>query len=206
MKKVLIVFAHPRYEQSRVNRALLSTVSSLEGVSISDLYEEYADFNIEVEKEKERLINHEVIVWQFPLYLYAPPALLKHWFELVLEFGWAYGKGGGKLRGKTAFVCVTTGGSRSSFSSEGHHRFSLVEYLRPIEQVAYLCGLKYLPPFVVYGTYRLDEEELNRTVKAYREIVLTVQQNIDEKEMAPFSNLNEWLEKRDRRDGSDRSI
>lgn len=206
MNRIIIVFAHPRYEHSRVNRALLSAVSGLEGVTICDLYEEYADFNIEVEKEKERLISHDVIVWQFPLYLYAPPALLKHWFELVLEFGWAYGKGGNKLKGKKALSCVTTGGSELSFSSTGHHRLSLREYLRPIEQISYLCGLKYLPPFVVYGSYLVKEDELTKSAARYRELIEVLRQGGEEKDMMDYPTLNEWLVKRDKTHGTVHSV
>jgi len=196
MNRILIVLAHPRYEHSRVNRALIRALTPLKSVSISDLYEEYADFNIDVEKEKDRLTSHDVIVWQFPLYLYAPPALLKQWFELVLEYGWAYGKGGNKLKGKAAFASVTTGGSRSSFSPNGHHRFALQEYLRPMEQTAYLCGLKYLPPFVVYGTYRLKEEELQKVASRYRVVLQRFQEGVPVEEIVNRPSLNDWISER----------
>ncbi|MCX7982309.1 MAG: NAD(P)H-dependent oxidoreductase [Syntrophales bacterium] len=206
MNRILIVFAHPRYEQSRMNRALLTAAASLEGVSVSDIYEEYADFNVDVEREKERLINHDIIVWQFPLYLYAPPALLKHWFELVMEFGWAYGKKGDKLRGKKAFSCVTTGGSSLSFSPSGHHRFSLREYLRPLEQIAYLCGIEYLPPFTVYGSYQLTDEELKRASAQYVEIMQVFRLGVPEKEIMMFPSLNDWLESRGASNATIRSV
>jgi hypothetical protein len=52
MNNMLILFAHPRYKKSRANRRLLGEIKKLEGVSFHDLCEEYADFNIDVERER----------------------------------------------------------------------------------------------------------------------------------------------------------
>ncbi|NJM93857.1 MAG: NAD(P)H oxidoreductase, partial [Cytophagales bacterium] len=60
MKNILILFAHPRFEQSRAQQALVAAASTIEGVSLRDLYELYPDFNIDVEAEKEILLAHEV--------------------------------------------------------------------------------------------------------------------------------------------------
>ena len=38
MKKVLILFAHPKFEKSRANRALIEQVKEVEGVHFHDLY------------------------------------------------------------------------------------------------------------------------------------------------------------------------
>jgi hypothetical protein len=68
-----------------------------EAVDISDLYEEYPDFYINVKREQQLLIEHDIIVFQHPFYWYSSPAILKQWEDLVLEFGFAYGPGGTKL-------------------------------------------------------------------------------------------------------------
>ena len=39
--RVLVLFAHPRLRQSVVQRAMLSAIASLDGVTIRDLYAEY---------------------------------------------------------------------------------------------------------------------------------------------------------------------
>ena len=52
MNKILILFAHPRFEKSKTNRALLKNIGRLEGVTLNDLYEQYPDFNIDVDREK----------------------------------------------------------------------------------------------------------------------------------------------------------
>lgn len=142
---ILILFAHPRFERSRVNRALLKGVSNLPGVTLHDLYEEYPDFNVDAEREKELLLDHQVIIWQHPLYMYGAPALLKQWIDMVLENGWAHGEGGTNLRGKVIFNALTAGGTRDVYVSGGHgHR--LPEFFISFEQTARLCNMVYLPP------------------------------------------------------------
>ena len=64
---------------------------------------------IDVRAEQELLVSHDVIVSQHPFYWYSSPALLKEWQDLVLEHGWAYGRGGTKLTGKILFNAITAG-------------------------------------------------------------------------------------------------
>ena len=45
------------------------------------------------------------------------------------------------------------------------------QLLAPIEQTARLCGMEYLPPFVVYGTIRLGEAEIEAAAGEYRRLI-----------------------------------
>ena len=56
MNKILILFAHPRFEKSKTNRALLKNIEKRQDVTLNDLYEQYPDFNIDVDREKELLV------------------------------------------------------------------------------------------------------------------------------------------------------
>lgn len=194
-KKALILFAHPRFERSADNSVLLQNISDLKGVTIHDLYEQYPDFNINVEYEKKLLAECQIIVWQHPFYWYSSPPLLKQWIDLVLQFGWAYGPGGNALEGKIVFNAITSGGLRSSYSKEGNNRFTVKELLAPFDQTATLCKMKYLPPFAVHGTHKISEEELLLKAKQYRlilERILSEDLNIPEIKEYPY--LNDWIE------------
>lgn len=48
MPKVLVLFAHPRLERSRSNRALLRRFPQDARITLHDLYERYPDFNIDI--------------------------------------------------------------------------------------------------------------------------------------------------------------
>jgi len=159
MQKVLILFVHPRFEKSRVNKELIKHIPHRDNITFHDLYEHYPNFNIDVAKEKELLLAHDIIIWHHPLYWYSAPPLLKQWIDMVLEFEWAYGPGGSALKGKVVFNCITTGGARETYHRNRHHNFEIKELLRPFEQTANICGMVYLPPFAVQGSYKLENTQ-----------------------------------------------
>ena len=168
---VLVLFAHPAIRNSRVNRRLIAAVRDLNGVTVNDLYDEYPDLNIDVTREQELLAAHEIVVFQHPFYWYSTPAILKEWQDLVLEHGWAYGHDGDALRGKALLSAMTTGGSEDAYCAKGSNRFSVRQLLAPIEQTARLCGMDFLPPFVVHGTFRLTASEIEDHAVDYRRLV-----------------------------------
>jgi glutathione-regulated potassium-efflux system ancillary protein KefG len=167
MSRVLVLFAHPALEKSRVNRRLAERAYVLDGVSFHDLYEAYPDFDVDVKREQSLLLAHDTVVLQHPFYWYQAPALVKQWEDLVLEHGWAYGTGGTALRGKRLLSAVTTGGGEAAYRADGLNRFTVRQLLAPVEQTAHLCGMDYPPPFVIHGTHRLDAAGIARAADEY---------------------------------------
>jgi glutathione-regulated potassium-efflux system ancillary protein KefG len=169
--KILILFAHPRLEKSRINRALLHSIPQQPDITVHDLYELYPDFNVDVEKEKSLLLQHDIIIWHHPFYWYSSPPLLKQWLDMVLEYGWAYGRGGTALKDKLVFNTITTGGAREAYSREGHNYFTIRELLTPFEQTARLCKMIYLPPFAVQGTHQLNDQQIQTCSEQYTHLL-----------------------------------
>jgi glutathione-regulated potassium-efflux system ancillary protein KefG len=173
-RRVLVLFAHPDLARSRVNRRLLEAVSDLDGVTMHDLYEVYPDLDIDVAREQALLTDHDAVVLQHPFYWYSTPAILKQWQDLVLAHGWAYGRGGTALAGKLLLQVLTAGGSKASYRREGHNRFTIRELLAPVEQTARLCGMDYLPPYVVHGTHGLGSEAIREHAGRYRALMIAL--------------------------------
>ena len=44
MKRILVLFAHPAFSKSKINRALRNAVEGLENITFHDLYAAYPDF------------------------------------------------------------------------------------------------------------------------------------------------------------------
>jgi len=194
MNRILILFAHPRFEKSRVNRALLKVIGENPEVTLNDLYEQYPNFDIDVEREKALLTAHQIIVWHHPLYMYSAPSLLKQWIDLVLEYGWAHGGGGEALKNKVIFNAITSGGTRNMYAADGFNRFTIGEFLLPFTQTAALCKMIYLPPFSVQGTYLLTEADLEQYAILYRTLLDRLSQgNFDVERIRTFPFLNDWL-------------
>jgi len=126
--------------------------------------------------------------------MYGAPALLKQWIDLVLEYGWAHGRGGDSLKDKIIFNTLTSGGTREVYSPEGYNRFTVREFLVPFEQTAALCKMIYLPPFAVQGTHLLTEAQLAYHASLYRALLERLSRGdfrIDAMRRFPF--LNDWL-------------
>lgn len=154
-----MIFAHPALERSRVNRRLFDAVRELPGVTARDLYDLYPTYSIDVAAEQAVVAEHDVIVFQHPFYWYSIPALLKEWQDLVLELGWAYGKGGTALRGKTVLHVISTGGTSEAYRPEGRNRFTLRHLVAPLDQTAHLCGMRFLAPLAIHGALSLASDE-----------------------------------------------
>jgi glutathione-regulated potassium-efflux system ancillary protein KefG len=195
MNKILILFAHPRFERSANNSIMVKSIPAIPEITLHDLYEKYPDFNIDIEYEKKLLSEHQVVVMQHPFYWYSSPPLLKQWIDLVLEFGWAYGPGGNALEGKLVFNAITTGGQKSAYSSTGHNRYTINQLLTPFDQTAYLCKMVYLPPFVIHGTHRIAPDEKASLANDYREILVRLASGeFNPDEIRKYEYLNGWIE------------
>jgi putative NADPH-quinone reductase len=171
VKKVLCLFAHPNTQRSRANRRVIESLLALPNVTIHALYDHYPEFNIDVKREQALLLEHHALVLQHPFYWYSTPPLLKLWFDCVLEYGWAYGPGGDKLKGKDFLLSITAGGPLDSYGPEGYNNFPISAFFPPFEQTAGLCGMKWHRPSVLHHSTKVSEEQLLRHAEAVRDRV-----------------------------------
>jgi putative NADPH-quinone reductase len=170
--RILVLFAHPSLERSEVNSVMLSASRSMDGVTLVDLYAEYPTLRIDIDREQQRLRAHDVIVFMFPLFWYSTPAMLKEWQDLVLEYGFAYGHEGTTLHGKWFLCALTAGGRETAYRDQGYNHYTIRELLRPLEQTAVLCGMRWLPPFALFGARSAVEEgRVGDHVRQWRDVL-----------------------------------
>ena len=177
--QVLLNLVHPILEKSWANKAMLDALSDLDYIKVNDLYEEYPDFFIDVQREQELLQAHSLIIFQHPLYWYSCPSLLKEWQDLVLADGFAYGEGGYQLANKHWLTAITAGASKESYKAYGFNRFSVEELLRPFEQTADFCGMNYIKPFVMYDSETLSHSAVEQEAKRYRDYIDSLVVSLD---------------------------
>lgn len=121
--------------------------------------------------EQEKLRWADAVIFQFPLWWFSMPAIMKGWFDRVYACGFAYGVGEhsdthwgdrygeGNLSGKRAMLLVTAGGWESHYSPRGING-PIDDLLFPIHHgMLFYPGFEVLPPLVIYRTSKTDEEK-----------------------------------------------
>jgi glutathione-regulated potassium-efflux system ancillary protein KefG len=194
MNKILVLFAHPAAHKSRIHKRLSEAARSVEGLTFNDLYTKYPDFYIHVKREQKLLLEHDIIVWQHPLYWYSCPALLKEWIDLVLEHNFAFGKAGTYLKGKKLLSAISTGGSAHVYSEEGSNICTIPQFLAPFNQTAIQCGMEYLPPFVVHGSHLLGKTEIRNYSEQYKKLLEQLRDNtLPAEKFSTVAYINELI-------------
>jgi len=169
--KILNLVFHPNLEQSRVNRHWKTQLETSGKITTSrDLYAEYPDFRIDVEREQTLLLEHDRIVFQFPIYWWSMPPLLKKWLDDVLQYQFAYGSKGDKLKGKDMLVICSAGGQAQNYN--GFHMFATVpEILKPFQLTANLVQMNYAQPLYMFNADACAEEEILRFGEQWAQVI-----------------------------------
>lgn len=193
MKKILILFAHPAFQKSRVNKFLVQNIKNMDGITFHDLYETYPEFDIDIKTEQRLLEEHDVIIFHHPFFWYSVPAILKEWMDLVLTHGWAYGSTGTALQGKWFMNVITTGGPEHVYSGQEDNPHSIRRLLAPIEKSARLCKMIFLPPFTVHGTHAISQDKIDDHVQEYVRLLNDLRTgNIDVQKAAGLEIINNY--------------
>lgn len=166
---VLLLYIHPESQDSIANRMLLQAAGQQNNVTVHDLYAHYPDFFIDVNHEQQLLLEHQVVVFQHPLYTYSCPALLKEWFDRVLSRGFASGTDGNMLEGKYWRSVITTGEPETAYHQNGLNRYPMSDIMRPFELTAQMCRMHWMTPMIIYWARRQAPEVQKNVARAYSE-------------------------------------
>ncbi len=172
MKNVLVVLAHQDFGKSIANKTMIDQIlMRVEGVKVRNIGELYPDYKIDVKAEQLALLEADLVVFQYPFYWYNMPSILKLWFDEVLSFNFAYGPEGDKLQGKGFQISITVGGPALSYTPLGYNHFRIEDFLKPLEQTAYLTKMIYLKPIYGHGmiyvpnVYNTKEDVVQRAME-----------------------------------------
>lgn len=127
-------------------------------------------FADEIESEIKKVEWCDLMIWQFPLWWFSLPAVLKGWVDRVFAAGRMHGNGrnyeNGVFRGKRAVLSLTTGSSEAAFRPGGFNG-DIAGILRPIHRgMLQFVGFDVLPPHVVYAPARLTAQERTAQLEA----------------------------------------
>jgi len=170
----LVILAHPHFDQSIANKAIIEELSRSDiDFEIRNLSALYPTFQIDVKAEQEALLKHQEVIFQYPFYWYNMPAILKHWFDEVFTYQFAYGSQGDKLKGKYFIPSFTVGAPESEYHTLGEHHFKVYEFCKNLAQTAYYAQMKYVEPLYFHGTsvnagYTKEDIEAKAKAQALR--------------------------------------
>jgi NAD(P)H dehydrogenase (quinone) len=138
----------------------------------------------DIEAEQQKLLWADAVLFNFPMWWFGMPAILKGWVERVFARGFAYGVGAhggerwgdrygeGVLSGRRAMLSVTIGGREPHYSARGVNG-RLDDILWPIQHgILFYPGMQVLPPFVIYQSDRLTEAEWPGVAEAYKRRIM----------------------------------
>ncbi|MFC4666214.1 NAD(P)H-dependent oxidoreductase [Falsiporphyromonas endometrii] len=173
MKKTLVIVVHPHLENgSVISKAWCDALEKCENVTLHKICQVYPDGKIDVEKEQALVEAHERVIFQFPLWWYGGPAMMKTWLDVVLTEGWAFGPGGDKMERIEIGAAVSCGGSEKDFFEGGPQRHTLAHYLDVFDGIAGFTRAKYIGFHAVYDTYNPETvANLDKNIKSYIEFL-----------------------------------
>ncbi|MEI6277213.1 MAG: NAD(P)H-dependent oxidoreductase [Prolixibacteraceae bacterium] len=128
-------------------------------------------FTDELSLEMDKLLWCDLLIFNFPLWWFGVPAILKGWVDRVFAMGFVYGDGrgvyeNGTFKEKTAFVTMTTGGPEMAYTAASNGDPAVI--LFPVHHgMFYFSGMTVLPPFISWGPARMSEEERQAELDRY---------------------------------------
>jgi NAD(P)H dehydrogenase (quinone) len=165
---------------------------------VSEVAQRGGTLSPDIEGEQRKLGWADAVVFQFPLWWYGMPAILKGWFDRVFVKGFAYGVrdphcpgrtlryGEGKLAGKRALTVVTAGSPPAPMGPRGVNGELDLVLFGLLHGTLWYAGMSVLPPFAVYGADRLPAPRFDTDAASLRERVL----RMDEAEPLPYRRQN----------------
>lgn len=133
-----MILAHPAIEKSIGNKTISESLAKEENVEVRHLDKLYPDFQIDVVSEQEALLKADTIVFQFPLFWYSMPAILKQWIDSVFLYGFAFGSES-ILNQKRIIVSFTIGSPIKGYPND-----IVQKIVFPLQGLAKYCNLNYI--------------------------------------------------------------
>ena len=121
--------------------------------------------------ELHKLETCDLMIWQFPLWWFGLPGILKGWADRVFAMGRTYGGERfyekGVFQGKRAVLSVTTGGPEAAYQKGGWNG-DIHAILRPVQRgFLRFTGWDVLAPHLVYAPVRVTVEERETALQAW---------------------------------------
>lgn len=139
------------------------------------------DLPADVMAEVEKIRAADRIVFHFPIWWFAPPAMLKGWCDRALVHGLLHDVDRrfdtGLLRGKRALFCVTAGARDSEAGPDGKEGETRL-LLWPLAHTLRYCGMDVAEALIVHGVHGYNKGARKAALEARLRAVLADQRGV----------------------------
>lgn len=121
--------------------------------------------------EQAKVRRADLVLFQYPMWWFGRPAILKGWFDRVFTRGFAYLPGRkydtGLMAGKLAMVSVTTGTSADTYAPDGMDG-AILDILWPVHNgILRYTGFDVLEPFITHMPAKISHDERRAVLDQY---------------------------------------
>lgn len=136
-------------------------------------------FTPELKEEMDKLLWADFVLFQFPLWWFSLPAILKGWVDRVFAMGFSYDVGASYDQGffprKRGMLALTTGAPQQTYAPGGRNG-DIAEILMPVNRgMLHYLGLEVLPAFIAYSAGRVSPEQRAQYLEVFRDRLLTLE-------------------------------
>ncbi|WP_430817262.1 NAD(P)H-dependent oxidoreductase [Carboxylicivirga sp. RSCT41] len=186
MKNVLLINGHEPYAfaEGKFNSSMLSAIENkLKGdykITTTVIKDGY-----DIEEEQEKFKAADLIIFQFPIYWFSTPAMMKKYLDQVYAHGvffgigdeaQKYGYGNGMMNGKKYMFSITSNAPYEAFNDadgffEGR---DLEDFLFHMHKTNQFCGMEPLKSFGAFNVIKSPQvkNDIERLNKHMEDVVI----------------------------------
>ncbi|CAL8236297.1 unnamed protein product [Arctogadus glacialis] len=126
----------------------------------------------DIVEEQRKLTQADLVIFQFPMYWFSVPGIMKGWIDRVLTSGYAFTQekrySQGIFKDKKAMLSFTTGSNESMFSANGINGDMNVT-LWPLQNgILHYCGFQVLAPQIFWAPSHVEAEARGTMLGGWR--------------------------------------
>ena len=152
----------------------------------------------DVEAEIDKLDRADLVLFQYPIWWFSMPAILKGWLDRVFTYGGLYtGRmrfDRGRFRNKRAMLSVTSGSPDTANAHNGRNA-DVNMVLWPMNYSLHYVGFQVLPAFIASGVRSdngSDRSVVRARLEGHRRALETHLRTLQQRPPLPFNTHEHW--------------
>lgn len=171
--KTLVLVDHPDLENSIINARWIEELEKYpDKITVRRLQDHFNNGEFDIEEEQKIVEDHGGIIFQFPIFWFSCPSLMKKWLDEVITHGWGFGEGNHAFRGRKTGIAASFGTKREYLSRNGKYVFTPYENLASFATTFLYIDAEYMGHHAFYGAeHNPSQEYIEENTQAYIDFI-----------------------------------